>query len=198
MKKITIGCLICALLLVLNACSVRNVTRGMEDGEHYDAVISVKGAGKTDAADEGAEQLETETDRGSGQDLSETARQLKELREMLGKTDEEAAALFGGGEENWTADKSILVGRNYEAGLFETEACIYTSYDENQTVGMIFVEMPDGDAGQLLKQIETALGQAPEEENADGEKSWQWQMEDCVITLYEIEGTVSMDLVKGI
>lgn len=196
MKKVTALCLICSMLLVLSACSVHNVTKGMEDGEYYDAVISVKGAGE--AADEAQEQLTTETDkRTDGGDLSAAGQQLNELREMIGKTDEEAAALYGGGEENWTADRSLLVGRNYEAHLFGTDVCIYTSYDEGGTVGMIFIEVQDGDAEQLCLQIEEVLGGTPEEETVEEGKSWQWQLEDCVITLYEIEGTVSIDLVKA-
>lgn len=177
MKKITVLCLACVLLLFLSACSVHNVTKGMEDGERYDAVISVKG----DAAKQ----------------ESALAQQLKELRDMLGKTDEEAIALYGGGAENWTADQSLLVGRNYEVRLFETDVCIYTSYDEDGTVGMIFVEMQDGSAEQLFREMEAALGQAQTAESDEEEKSWQWQLEDCVITLYEIEGTVSIDLVKA-
>lgn len=81
----------------LNACSVHNVTKGMEDGERYDAVISVKG----DAAKQ----------------ESALAQQLKELRNMPGKTDEEAAVLYGGGAENRTADQRLLVGmRKKKAG----------------------------------------------------------------------------------
>lgn len=183
-------------MLSLNACSVRNVTRGMSEGEHYDAVITVKGNSAAPADKQTAEVSEqiVDLDAGSG---NEPAQQLEQLRSLLLKSDEEAAGMFGGGEENRTADGRILVGRNYETQLFGTDAQLYTSYDENQKVGMVFAEFPDGDARQFRKLLTEIAGMEPEvPEEAEG-AGWRWNFEDCTVTLYEIYGTLSMDLVPA-
>lgn len=44
---------------------------------------------------------------------------LKDLADLLGMKDEETAEMFGGGEENWTADHSFYIGRIFEVGLYE-------------------------------------------------------------------------------
>lgn len=200
MKKQGLLWIALAVTVFLSACSVRNVTRGMEEGEHYDAVISVKG--NSDAQEVLPEEAgptsqvskETQPEKEA---LTENEDQLGQLRRLLGKSDEETADMFGGGEENRTADGSVLVGRNYETELFETTVHLYTSYDENRRVGMIFLEAVNGEAEHFLELLTETMGTAPEVLEETEGSGWQWQLPDCVITLYEIEGTVSMDLIPA-
>lgn len=194
MKKQKIIWIALAVLIFLNACGVRNVTRGMEEGEHYDAVISVKGNSAA-PADEEAETAPADLGSQSTGEPSEEKKQLEQLQAMLGREDEEAAGMLGGGEENRTADGSILVGRSYETELFGKAAHLYTSYDENGYVGMIFLEIAEGDAGQFLEILKEITGMEPEVPKDEEETGWRWQLQGCVLTLYEIEGMVSMDLV---
>ena len=84
--------------VVLGGCTPRNVTKGMEQGEAYDAVISVKGKQE--------KTQEMLSDR-----VASDSKQLLELAGLLGRTDEEVAGLLGGGTENRTEDGELLVGR---------------------------------------------------------------------------------------
>lgn len=174
-----------ALLLFTGGCSVRNVTPGMGVGEAYDAVISVKG--KDAPADASGAYEEEETIRDT--------KDLESLRALLGKTDEEAAGLLGGGEENRTADGSLLIGRNYTAAFFGEECRIYTSYDENGAVFMALVQLPGEDAQKWQARLDAVTGkQAAFSETEEEGKRFQWQYEGCLVTLYEAEGAVSLDI----
>ena len=95
--------------VVLGGCTPRNVTKGMEQGEAYDAVISVKGKQE--------KTQEMLSDR-----VASDSKQLLELAGLLGRTDEEAAGLLGGGTENRTEDGELLVGRDYETEFLEKAA----------------------------------------------------------------------------
>ena len=104
---------------LLGGCTPRNVTKGMAEGEAYDAVISVKGkqeegAPEAEALDSDKVASEAETldpDKADSEaetlDPDKTASdsgELLALAGLLGKTDDEAAEVFGGGEENRTED----------------------------------------------------------------------------------------------
>ena len=45
---------------------------------------------------------------------------LGALVSLLGMKDEDTAGLFGGGEENWTEDKSFYIGRRFAADVYGT------------------------------------------------------------------------------
>lgn len=188
MKKQIFSGIALAVMFSLSACSVRHVTSGMGEGEHYDAVISVKGNSAAQANPQGVED--------AGQIPGE-AQQLEQLLSLLSKEDKEAAVMFGGGRENRTADGSVLIGRSYETEIFGNAAHLYTSYDEGGRVGMIFLEIPDGDAAYFLETLSEITGTKPEVLEETEGSGWQWQLKDCTLTLYEIEGVVSMDLVPA-
>lgn len=178
-KKYTGACIACALVLMLSGCTARNVTRGMGEGEHYDAVISVKGKGSA-AAEAASESL---------------FGQLKALTELVGKTDEEACQMLGGGEENRTADGALLVGRNYQTVLFEQTCNVYTSYDEAGMVSLVVAELNGQEAETYGRQLEALFGEARASEDEElEEKSWQWDDGGYRYTLNELEDAVSLDV----
>lgn len=175
MRKTVIFCLIYLILSGLTGCTVKNVSRGQAEGEVYDAVISVKGNG-TDV-------------------MKQLHGQLTSLTELVGKDDETAAGLLGGGEENRTEDGAVLVGRNYRTELFGQECSVYTSYDEAALVSMVVAELPGEDAADYEKQLSNLFGEATISEDAETEeKSWYWENGGYRFTLYESDGAVSLDV----
>lgn len=206
-KKYTGVCFACALALLLGGCSVRNVTRGMEEGEHYDAVISVKGNGGADTAgnaDGSAASAEADSGREDGADEGAASaeagaqrlyEQLRELSLLVGRTDEEAGQMLGGGEENRTADGTVLVGRNYQAALFDRTCSIYTSYDEAGMVSLVVAQLPGQNAEEYERQLEALFGEGRVlEDESMGEKSQQWDDSGYRYTLNESEDAVSLDV----
>lgn len=185
-RKIRMVCLLCVLAVVLGGCSVRNVSRGQAEGEAYDAVISVKGR------DEAA----TESGSTGGDTAEEAVRgQLTALTELVGKDDETAAGLLGGGEENRTADGALLIGRSYRTELFGQECGVYTSYDEAGLVSVVVAELPGQDVESCKESLTALFGDAvlSEDEDSD-EKSWYWESGGYRFTLYEFDDALSLDV----
>lgn len=174
-RKIWMVCLLCVLAVMLGGCSVRNVSRGQAEGEAYDAVISVKGR------DEAGTELLLE--------------QLTALTELVGKDDGIAAGLLDGGEENRTADGTILIGRSYRIELFGQECSVYTSYDEAGLVSVVVAELPGLDAESCKESITALFGDAVPSDDAESEeKSWYWENGGYRFTLYEFDDALSLDV----
>lgn len=201
---------------LLGGCTPRNVTKGMAEGEAYDAVISVKGkqeegAPEAEAVDPDKADSEAET-----LDPDKTASdsgELLALAGLLGKTDDEAAEAFGGGEENRTEDGKALVGRSYETTLFGKACSVHTSYDDNGLVWLVLAEPRELAAQELRERIcavtggrpEEALEKMPEEtleetlgetgeSGTDSGKTSDWNWGGIGISLYEADGGVSLSL----
>lgn len=173
--KIEIFCLLCILTVGLSGCSVHNVSRGQAEGEAYDAVISVKGKDETA--------------------LEQLSEQLMALTELVGKDDEAAAELLGGGEENRTADGQFLIGRSYRTELFGQECSVYTSYDEAALVSVVVAELPGQDAESCRELLTALFGSETEvTEEETEEKSWYWENGGYRFTLYAFDDALSLDV----
>ena len=173
-KKAGLLLALCLSLSLCSACQVRNVTKGMEEGEHYDAVIRVK------SPDEEADSMSRED--------QET---LQTLYEMPGMTDEEAAGLLGGGEENRTEDGGQLIGRNYTVNLFGESCPFYTSYGQEQQVELAYAILPEGNLetyGALLVQVYGQAEIAVDEE--DSPLEYLWQKDGKLVCLYQDESII--------
>lgn len=183
-KEITLLCLTGVLFFSCSACSVYNVTAGMGEGEHYDAVISVKGREESST-----EEMTAQTDRDRAQ--------LEVLMELFGKKDEQAANMLDGGSENRTADGSWLVGRIYQAQLFDETCSVYTSYDEKGEVFLVLAQMTGAEAEKYLSGMEDMTGtQGKLQEDEEGDRRWQWEYGDYLITLYDTKGHMSLDIIS--
>ena len=219
------GAVSCILFLVLTAallggCTPRNVTKGMAEGEAYDAVISVKGKQEEGAQEAALEAEAVDPDKADSEaetlDPDKTASdsgELLALAGLLGKTDDEAAEAFGGGEENRTEDGKALVGRSYETTLFGKACSVHTSYDDNGLVWLVLAEPRELAAQELRERICAVTGSRPEEalekmpeetleetlgetgeSGTDSGKTSDWNWGGIGISLYEADGGVSLSL----
>ena len=188
-RKAGIVFIICMLSLFCSACQVQNVTHGMNEGEHYDAVVSVKGN-------------ETEKSDSKQEELIRLKSEFDAITALLGKVDEEAAAMLGGGCENRTED-GYLVGRSYQTMLFDRECFVVTSYGEAETVEMIFAGLSGDDISGYKEKLDLLLGSKAVALSADetqqgleeDENGWLWNVGKYAVTLYESEEAVSLDIV---
>ena len=109
---------VCAFLLtgLLSACGTQPGTDGAAE-----TTVATESATETQPAElTGAQKTVT------GQNTDpQTA--LGEMEALLGMQDEQTADLLGGGEENWTEDKSFYIGRNYEVEMGGTVYQVHTS-----------------------------------------------------------------------
>lgn len=134
---------------------------------------------------------------------------LETIAELLGKSDIQAAEVFGGGKENWTEDNTFYIGRVYQVNLFEKEVSVYTSYDEKQLVNSISIWLVNGggvvmeeDALQWVERLNEFTGTKPafyDAASEGGSKNWKWFLGDRAFTLNWMEDmlTISMNVVVG-
>ena len=201
---------------LLGGCTPRNVTKGMAEGEAYDAVISVKGKQEEGAPEAEALDSDKVASEAETLDPDKTASdsgELLALAGLLGKTDDEAAEAFGGGEENRTEDGKALVGRSYETTLFGKACSVHTSYDDNGLVWLVLAEPRELAAQELRERICAVTGSRPEEalekmpeetleetlgetgeSGTDSGKTSDWNWGGIGISLYEADGGVSLSL----
>ena len=79
---------------------------------------------------------------------------FQELAALLGKQDPETANLLGGGEENWTEDKSFYIGRIYQVQLFDAQYPVYTGCDENMIVNSVSIWLANGERKVSKEEVE--------------------------------------------
>lgn len=141
-------------------------------------------------------------------EATETAA-LETIAELLGKSDLQAAEVFGGGRENWTEDNSFYIGRVYQVNLFDEEVSVYTSYDEKQLVNSISVWLTNGEgvtmeeyALQWEERLNEFTGAKPDfydTTSEGGSKTWKWFLGDRAIALNWLDDTltISMNVMVG-
>ena len=110
--------------------------------------------------------------------------QLKDVAAMVGMKDEETADLFGGGEENWTADKSFYIGRNYQVDLYGDTYKVFTTCGEDKTVESVSIwivggerQVTDEEAKEWENRVTDIMGAEPTKDagvSEGGSKNTRW------------------------
>ena len=70
---------------------------------------------------------------------------LSELTQLLGMADGDAARLFGGGAENWSADHVFFVGRTYEVLLYGQSCRLFTICSKDKVIRSISLWIVGGE-----------------------------------------------------
>ena len=190
----------CALLLtgLLTACGTQQ-PQGTESAAETESMAETQPAEQTEA---GAQETVT------GQNTDpQTA--LGEMEALLGMQDEETADLLGGGEENWTEDKSFYIGRHYEVEMGGTVYQVHTSCDDAKTVNSVSVWLSDGERSvpqeevdQWVQILNEFTGTEPVYDDTSseaGSKNWKWMADGNIITLNWLDTifTISMNPAVG-
>lgn len=190
----------CALLLtgLLTACGTQQ-PQGTESATETEGMAETQPAEQTEA---GAQETVT------GQNTDpQTA--LGEMEALLGMLDEETADLLGGGEENWTEDKSFYIGRHYEVEMGGTVYQVHTSCDDAKTVNSVSVWLSDGERSvpqeevdQWVQILNEFTGTEPVYDDTSsevGSKNWKWMADGNIITLNWLDTifTISMNPAVG-
>ena len=190
----------CALLLtgLLTACGTQQ-PQGTESAAETEGMAETQPAEQTEA---GAQETVT------GQNTDpQTA--LGEMEALLGMLDEETADLLGGGEENWTEDKSFYIGRHYEVEMGGTVYQVHTSCDDAKTVNSVSIWLSDGERSvqqeevdQWVQILNEFTGTEPVYDDTSsevGSKNWKWMADGNIITLNWLDTifTISMNPAVG-
>ena len=118
---------------------------------------------------------------------------LEELVGLLGMQDSETATLLGGGEENWSEDKSFYIGRIYEIKLYDGIYPAYTCCDDEKNVNAVSVWLENGEREISKEDVEPWVQRLTELTKTEaiydeitseaGTKKWKWMTEDRIISL---------------
>lgn len=203
-RKIIMGFILISAMALTAACGLGN------NGEE----TAVAPSSEKDIVAEWESEQSLENESYTKENADELLRQtktaaLETIAELLGKPDLQAAELFGGGEENWSEDKSFYIGRIYQVNLFDEEVTLYTSCDDKQLVNSVSIWLANGekevyeeDVLLWVGRLEEFTGIKPDFYDASsegGSKNWKWFLGDRAVTLNWLEDvlTISMNVVKG-
>ena len=156
--------LVCGLACLLAGCTASERGRTLAEA----VLTEVKAAGMDTEADENE----------SGREL------LQAMMKLPGMKDKETAGLFGGGEENWTADKSFYIGRNYQVDLYGDTYKVFTTCGEDKTVESVSIwivggerQVTDEEAKEWENRVTDMMGAEPTKDadvSEGGSKNTRW------------------------
>lgn len=154
----------------------------------------------------GTEMSETQTTE-EAQQGTETAQgdvMMDDLAALLGMEDSETAALFGGGEENWSEDKKFYIGRIFDISLDGDNAKVFTTCSDEKIVESVSIWMTDGetpvteaDVERWVSYIRNWAGSEAEYDDTSsegGSKIWKWKLDGMFATLYQNGDIISVSL----
>lgn len=145
-----------------------------------------------------------ETDAQAGTDAEETSAAeteaeavqsvtMEDIAALLGMEDDKTADLLGGGEENWTEDKSFFIGRIYRTFLDGKAVKVLTSVDEN-VVNAVSIWMADGEKKLEEEEVQNWVsyltswtGAEPEYDDTSseaGSKIWRWKLDQTFVKMF--------------
>lgn len=169
------------------------------------AVLSGCG-GKTESVEmtpiETAVEIATEASTEAGKEEAD----LSSIAGLLGMQDQETEDLLGGGEENWSADHSLYIGRIFQAGLFGESYPVYTTCDRDRVVDSVSIHVVSGErkvteeeVEQWRNRISDYMGISGTEENRmseGGSSQITWRKDGEIVTLHYMEDNLSISFQK--
>lgn len=129
---------------------------------------------------------------------------LEDIASLLGMSDAETADHFGGGEENWTEDKSFYIGRMYQVSLYGESMPLYTSCDDEKTVNAVSLWIANGEREVTGEEAEQWVQRVTEFAEAEptyndtsseaGSKVWKWNFDGKVAAVYWTGDILSLNM----
>lgn len=171
------------------------------------AVCMLAGCGnaKQQAAETTAEEVSAEAETTTE---GAAAAELEELAALLGMQDEDTAGLFGGGEENWTADKSLYIGRKYQIDVAGVPCEVSTSCGQDGSVEAVSIwivsgerEVTEEEVAEWKKRITNMMGVDPvcdETVSEGGSKNCRWTANGLAASLYQMTDILTVSLQPAI
>lgn len=188
MRKLTTITLALMLVLCLAACGTAAPEAPVQTAPATEAPV------ETAPAAEATEAPETE-DEQTG---------LADIEALLGMTDEESSAYFGGGEENWTADKSFYIGRSFDIELNGKAVVLHTSCDNDKLINSVSIWLNDesqpateDDAESWVAYLNAYAGSEAEYDGTSsesGSKVWRWKLDETFMALHWTGDILSLSM----
>lgn len=163
-----------------------------------EAPVSETGA----EAEATAEAGEGASVREAGDEPAEAGKDLTEIGSLLGMKDVETKDMFGGGEENWTEDRSFYVGRIFQAQAYGETYPVYTSCGMDGLVEAVSMRIVNGERPVAEDEVQTwterisaevGVADSGEEKYSEGgSRQKTWRKDGKIITLYYMEDSLTI------
>lgn len=129
---------------------------------------------------------------------------LEELTALLGMGDKDTAELLGGGEENWSTDKELYIGRIYQINLYDESFPVYTTCDDQGIVNAVSVWLSNGEREVQENEVNLWIERITEYAKVDpieGMKytdvkgsNWKWITDGNIISLKWRENLLTINI----
>ena len=137
----------------------------------------------------------------------DSRRVLETLWKIPGMKDEQTAELLGGGEENWTEDGTLYIGRIYQTELFGEKCKVLTSCSNDRIVKAVTVWVVHGEREVSEEEARLWTERISDMMNADtvcryqlleyrslesGARSWKWIQDDLSVSMCQMKDILSI------
>ena len=164
------------------------------------AAMLMMGCSTKTTAEETVAVIETEETESAGKENSVS---LEDVASLLNMQDNETAELFGGGEENWTEDRSFFIGRIFQVEMDGETYPVYTTCREDgivESVSMWAVNgqpVEDTDVQKWTEQITEQTGISPVEDSTVSEGGSQkktWSKDGKQVTMHYMTDIMTISI----
>lgn len=137
------------------------------------------------------------------QSVENQTMELKDLMDMVGMKDEDTANLLGGGEENWTDDKSFYIGRKYQIDLYGDIYKVFTTCGKDKIVESVSLWIVDGErqvtdmeVQEWEKRITDMMGVQPIQDigiSEGGSRNSRWMANGMAASINQMEDILTIN-----
>ena len=137
------------------------------------------------------------------QSVENQTMELKDLMDMVGMKDEDTANLLGGGEENWTDDKSFYIGRKYQIDLYGDIYKVFTTCGKDKIVESVSLWIVDGEqqvtdmeVPEWEKRITDIMGVQPIRDTGiseGGSRNSRWMANGMSASINQMEDILTIN-----
>ena len=129
---------------------------------------------------------------------------LSELTGLLGMNDEDTARLFGGGRENWSADRTFFVGRTYEIMLHGQPCRLFTICSRDKIVEAVSLWVIGGerpvterDAAAWAAYVTAMMGTEPTLDpdiSEGGSRNRRWNAKKLIAVMHQMPDILTISI----
>ena len=129
---------------------------------------------------------------------------LSELTGLLGMNDEDTARLFGGGRENWSADRTFFVGRTYEIMLHGQPCRLFTICSRDKIVEAVSLWVIGGerpvterDAAAWAAYVAAMMGTEPTLDpdiSEGGSRNRRWNAKELIAVMHQMPDILTISI----
>lgn len=145
---------------------------------------------------------EIPSSEGENEEIRQREGTFASVSVLLGMQDSETESMLGGGEENWTEDRSFYIGRIFQAEIYGEICPVYTTCSKEGVVESVSLQIVSGErkvteeeVEQWAERISDYTGVDSSEESGfseGGSRQRSWRKDGKIVTLRYMADNLSI------